>query len=49
MELTGEMKEKAEQAATAEETKKAAEEAGMELTDEEMEQAAGGRILVIKN
>ena len=42
MQLTGELKEKVEKAETKEEAKKTIEEAGMELTDEEMEQVAGG-------
>ena len=42
MQLTGELKEKVEKAANAEEAKKILEEAGFELTDEEMDQVAGG-------
>ena len=42
MELTKELKEKVEKAKSAEEAKKILEEAGMELTDEEMDQVAGG-------
>lgn len=42
MELSKELKEKVQNAKSAEETKKILEEAGMELTDEEMEQVAGG-------
>lgn len=42
MQLTGELKEKVEKAANAEEAKKIIEEAGLELTDEEMDQVAGG-------
>ncbi len=36
------MKEKVEKAETKEEAKKILEEAGVELTDEEMDQVAGG-------
>ena len=43
MKLIGKLKEKVEQTATKEEAKKAIEEAGMELTDEELELVAGGR------
>ncbi len=43
MELTKELKEKLENAESAEEAKKILEEAGVQLTDEEMDQAAGGR------
>ncbi len=42
MELSKELKEKVQNAKSAEEAKKILEEAGMELTDEEMEQVAGG-------
>ena len=42
MKLTGELKEKVEKTETMEEAKKVIEEAGMELTDEEMDQVAGG-------
>ena len=42
MELTKELKEKLENAESKEEAKKILEEAGMELTDEEMDQVAGG-------
>ncbi len=42
MKLVGELKEKVEKAETPEEAKKVIEEAGMELTDEEMDQVAGG-------
>ena len=38
MKLIGELKEKVEKTETREEAKKVIEEAGMELTDEEMEQ-----------
>ena len=42
MELSKELKEKVQNAKNAEEAKKILEEAGMELTDEEMDQVAGG-------
>ena len=42
MELTKELKEKLEKAKNKEEAKKIIEEAGMELTDEEIDQVAGG-------
>ena len=42
MELSKELKEKVQNAKSAEEAKKILEEAGMELTDEEMDQVAGG-------
>ena len=42
MELTKELKEKLEKAKNKEEAKKIIEKAGMELTDEEMDQVAGG-------
>ncbi len=42
MKLIGELKEKVEKTETKEEAKKVIEDAGMELTDEEMEQVAGG-------
>ena len=42
MKLIGELKEKVEKAENREEAKKIIEEAGMELTDEEMNQVAGG-------
>ena len=44
MKLTGELKEKVEKTETREEAKKVIEEAGMELTDEEMDQVAGGML-----
>ena len=43
MKLIGELKEKVEKSETKEEAKKVIEDAGMELTDEEMEQVAGGK------
>ena len=42
MQLTGELKEKVEKAETKEDAKKILAEAGVELTDEELEQVAGG-------
>ena len=44
MKLIGELKEKVEMADTKEEAKKVIKEAGMELTDEEMNSVAGGLI-----
>ena len=44
MKLTGELKEKVEQAETKEEAKITIEEAGMILDDAELDQVAGGRI-----
>ena len=43
MQLTGELKEKVEKAESAEEAKKILEEAGLELTKEELDQVAGGQ------
>ena len=42
MELTGKLKEEVEKAETKEEKKRLIEDAGMELTDEELDQVAGG-------
>ena len=42
MKLVGELKDKVEKAENQEKAKKIIEEAGMELTDEEMDQVAGG-------
>ncbi len=42
MELTGKLKEQVEQASDKAEAKKIIEEAGMQLTDDELEQVAGG-------
>ena len=42
MQLTGELKEKVEKAESKEEAKQAIEEAGMILSDDEMDQVAGG-------
>ncbi len=43
MKLVGELKEKVEQAENLKEAKRVIENAGMELTDEEMETIAGGK------
>ena len=43
MELTKELKEKLENAESKEEAKKILEEACVELTEEELDQVAGGR------
>ncbi len=43
MKLVGDLKDKVESAASQEEAKKIIKEAGMELTDEEIDQVAGGR------
>ena len=42
MKLLGELKDKVEKAENQEKAKKIIKEAGMELTDEEMDQVAGG-------
>ena len=42
MKLIGELKEKVEKTKTREEAKKVIEEAGMELTKEEMDEIEGG-------
>ena len=42
MELTGKLKEKVDQAKTREEKKKIIEEAGIALTDDELDKVAGG-------
>ncbi len=42
MKLLGELKDKVEKAENQEEAKKVIEEAGMELTDDELNQVAGG-------
>ncbi len=42
MKLIGKLKENVEKAENKEEAKKIIEKAGMELTDEEMDQVAGG-------
>lgn len=45
MKLVGELKDKVEKAENQEEAKKVIEEAGMELTDEELDQVAGGMVM----
>lgn len=45
MKLVGELKEKVEQAENLKEAKRVIENAGMELTDEEMEAVSGGAIV----
>ena len=45
MKLVGDLKNKVEKAANQEEVKKIIEEAGMELTEEELDQVAGGIII----
>ena len=45
MKLVGDLKDKVEKAANQEEAKKIIEEAGMELTEEELDQVAGGIII----
>ena len=42
MKLTGKLKEQVEKAETKEEKKSLIEDAGMELTDEELDQISGG-------
>ena len=42
MKLVGDLKDKVEKAENQEEAKKVIEEAGMELTDDELNQVAGG-------
>ncbi len=42
MKLTGELKKKVENTKSKEEAKELIEQAGMELTDEELNQVAGG-------
>ena len=46
MKLTGELKDKVDAVETAEEKKDIIAQAGMELTDEELEGVAGGAIRV---
>ena len=43
MELTKELKEKVEQAKSAEEAKQILKDAGIELSDSELDQVAGGK------
>ncbi len=49
MKLIGELKEKVEKTETREEAKKIIEEAGMELTQDELDQVAGGISKVFDN
>ena len=49
MKLTGELKEKVEQTKTKEEAKQTIEEAGMILSDAELDQVAGGFMSNPKN
>ena len=50
MELIGKLKQKAENAAGKEEVRELIEEAGVKLTDEELEQVSGGcERLVVKD
>lgn len=44
MKLIGELKEKVEKAENQKKAKEIIKEAGMELTDEEMDQVAGGKV-----
>ena len=44
MKLVGELKDKVEKAETKGEAKEIIKDAGMELTDEEMNQVAGGHV-----
>ena len=46
MKLVGELKDKVEKAENQEEAKEIIKEAGMELTDEEMDQVAGGDVRI---
>lgn len=43
MKLVGDLKEKVEKTENLDEAKKVIEEAGMELTDDELDQVAGGK------
>ncbi len=49
MELTGKLKEQVTNAETKAEAKKTIEEAGMLLTDEELDQVAGGKKIHFRN
>ncbi len=49
MELTGKLKEQVEQASDKAEAKKIIEEAGMQLTDDELDQVAGGKKIHFRN
>ena len=48
MKLTGNLKKKVEKAETREEAKKVIGEAGISLTDEELDQVAGGAIKSVR-
>ena len=45
MKLVGELKEKVEKAENREDAKELIKDAGMELTDEELDQVAGGMVM----
>lgn len=47
MELTGDLKKKVEEAASRDEAKKVIEDAGMLLTDEELDRVAGGSTFTV--
>ncbi len=47
MELTGDLKKKVEAAASRDEAKKTLEDAGMLLTDEELDRVAGGSTFTV--
>ena len=49
MKLVGELKNKVERTENLEDAKKIIEEAGMQLSDEEMDQVAGGAILCMRD
>ena len=49
MKLTGELKDNVEKTATREEAKEVIADAGMELTDEELDNVAGGEGFVNTN
>ena len=49
MKLTGELKEKVEHTENKEEAKKAIEDAGMILSDDELDQVAGGADVIEDN
>ena len=46
MKLTGDLKKQVEQAASMEEARSLIEQAGMELTDDELETVAGGSNMI---
>ncbi len=49
MKLVGELKSKVEKTENIEDAKKIIEEAGMQLSDEEMDQVAGGAIMRMRD